>query len=144
MKTPKVELKTASRCSLAWLKNSSGRYSEEELRRLLERKFVRLYLLLTEDEVSGYALVWVFGNEAQLHWFEVFEPFRRKGLGKTFFGLLLEKIRGEGVRELHLEVSEKNKPALKVYNSYKPEVLGRRRNYYPDGSDAIFLLFRVG
>ncbi|NPB05882.1 MAG: GNAT family N-acetyltransferase [Aquificae bacterium] len=121
----------------------SDRYGRRELERLLERDFVKIFVLKAGGRAAGFAVVWTVEREAELHWFEVFKPFRGRGLGKTFFGKLLELLRREGLESLLLEVSEKNEPARRVYESFKPLLAGRRRKYYPDGSDALIYLFRL-
>ncbi len=137
-------IKPATFGNLKVILTLSDRYSERELSGLLRKDFVRILLLIGEGEVVGFAVVWVFDGEAELHWFEIFKPFRGRGFAKILFGKLLEHLRKEGVEKLLLEVSEKNLPARRVYESFGPALLGRRRNYYPDGSDALVYLFKVG
>ena len=117
----------------------SDRYRLEELENLLQKDFAKIYLLLCGDLPLGYAVVWIVGNEAELHWLEIFEDFRGRGLGRELLKFLLEELKGRGVKKLHLEVSEKNLPALGLYKSFGFHEVGRRKNYYPDGSDAILM-----
>ncbi len=87
----------------------------------------------------GYAVVWIIGDEADLHWLEIFEEFRGRGLGRNFLKHLLEEMKKEGVKKLLLEVSDKNITALGLYRSFGFREVGRRKNYYSDGSDAILM-----
>jgi len=117
----------------------SDRYRGNELNNLLQKDFVKLYALKCEDWLLGYAVVWFVEKEAQLHWFEIFEPFRGRGLGYTFMGELLSQLRKEGIEKVTLEVSEKNTPALRVYKKFGFKRVGMRKNYYPDGSNALLM-----
>ena len=122
----------------------SDRYRLEELENLLQKDFAKIYLLLCGDLPLGYAVVWIVEKEAELHWLEIFEDFRGRGLGKELLKLLLEELKRMGVKKLLLEVSDKNLPALGLYRSFGFREVGRRKNYYPDRSDAILMEFPLG
>ncbi len=122
----------------------SDRYRFEELKNLLQKDFAKVHLLLCGDLPLGYAVVWIVGGEADLHWLEIFEEFRGRGLGREFLKLLLEELKGKGVKRLLLEVSDKNIPAIGLYRSLGFLESGRRRNYYPDGSDALLMELHLG
>ena len=117
----------------------SDRYGSEELKNLLSKPFVKVHTLWWGEKIVGYAVVWIVGEEAQLHWFEIFRPFRGKGWANTFMGELLKRLQKEGVKRVTLEVSEKNTPALKVYLKWNFQRVGTRKGYYPDGSDALLM-----
>ena len=58
---------------------------------------------------------------------------------------LLDQLRELKVEHLWLEVSEKNKYAVRLYYALGGQVTGRRDRYYKDGSDArCSLSFRLG
>ena len=117
----------------------SNRYSKRELENLLNKPFADLFLFKTSSGTVGFSVLWKFYPEVELHWIEIFEPFKGKGLGKTFLEELLKFYQSEGFKKLLLEVSERNVPALRLYKKFSPKVVGRRRGYYPDGSDALLL-----
>ena len=117
----------------------SNRYSKRELENLLNKPFVDLFLFKTSSGTVGFSVLWKFYPEVELHWIEIFEPFRGKSLGKNFLEKLLKFYQSEGFEKLLLEVSEKNVPALRLYKKFSPKVVGRRKAYYPNGSDALLL-----
>jgi ribosomal-protein-alanine N-acetyltransferase len=117
----------------------SDRYSEKELKKLLEKTSVEVFVLQCADEILGYSVVWKVLEEAEIHWFEIFEPFRGSGLSRLFMELLIKELAKMGTKKLLLEVSENNKVALKVYKAVGFKPVGVRKNYYPDGSDAILM-----
>ena len=53
-------------------------------------------------------------------------------------GFLAEAAR-RGAAVIHLEVSEANEPALRLYAAAGFEPVGRRARYYADGTDALVL-----
>jgi len=54
-------------------------------------------------------------------------------------GKLLSQLRKEKVERIILEVSEKNTPALRLYEKVGFKRVGMRKNYYPDGSNALLM-----
>lgn len=72
---------------------------------------------------------------------------RPSSAGLGFGALLLQELIGaasrNGARSMFLEVSAGNHPALRLYEQYGFEHVGRRRGYYHDGSglseDALVL-----
>ncbi len=71
----------------------SDRYRLEELEKLLKRSFVNIYMLLCEETPLGYAVVWRVGEEAELHYLEVFQEFRGRGLGEELLRQLLGELK---------------------------------------------------
>jgi ribosomal-protein-alanine N-acetyltransferase len=53
--------------------------------------------------------------------------------------ILIKELLSSGVKRVLLEVSEKNEPAKRVYEKAGFKPTGVRKNYYPDGSDAILM-----
>jgi len=129
-----------SKSEVVLITRNSIRYSESELERLLTLPFADIWILKTsKGKILGYSVVWKFKPELELHWIEIFDPFKGKGFGKAFLRLLLERYCALGYEKLLLEVSENNRVALKVYQLFKPRLVGKREGYYPDGSDALLL-----
>ncbi|MCD6428883.1 MAG: ribosomal protein S18-alanine N-acetyltransferase [Desulfurococcales archaeon] len=69
----------------------------------------------------------------------VHPSYRGRGVGRRLL-LALEKVMKEnGIHRVKLEVSVNNRSALALYKSVGYKVVGLRRNYYPDGSDAYVM-----
>ncbi|WP_198376957.1 GNAT family N-acetyltransferase, partial [Roseomonas rubea] len=64
---------------------------------------------------------------------------RRAGLGRALMRALAAEAARRGAAELFLEVSEANGSARALYTGLGAAETGRRRRYYPDGSDALVL-----
>jgi ribosomal-protein-alanine N-acetyltransferase len=136
---PKPFLRKASSDDIPTIVSFSDRYSQGELKRLLTNPNVEIFVLQCADELLGYSVIWKVSDEADLHWFEIFEPFRGRGLAPLFMEFLIKELLRLGVKRILLEVSEKNEPAKRVYEKVGFKPTGVRKNYYPDGSDAILM-----
>jgi len=112
-------------------------YPHSLLSKLL-RDFPNSYLVAEIDRgtIVGYCVASDDGDFAHLISIGVLLKYRRRGVGTALIQELLEKLRLR-VRELRLEVNQRNAEAIKLY-----EDLGFKRtsvieNYYADGSPAV-------
>lgn len=85
--------------------------------------YARGYMLETEGEIAGYALVSLtYSNEAGglTVWAEeiyISPMFRGKGLGGEFFSFLEREFAGK-VKRIRLEVTHTNERAVKLYKKH--------------------------
>ena len=94
----------------------------------------------TDGALAGFAVLHMFGDEAELYNIAVAHEFRRRGIGEKLLKSVLEDGRSRGVAAVFLEVRDSNSGARAMYGKFGFEVCGRRRNYY-DGpvEDAIIM-----
>jgi ribosomal-protein-alanine N-acetyltransferase len=118
----------------------SRRYAAGELLNLLKRHFVEAVVFEAGGQIVGYAVLWKIPPEAELHFIEVFREFRGKGFGTAFLGKLLDRLAAEGFKQLFLEVEETNTPAVKLYKKLSFEVIGKRKDYYGKGRNALLMV----
>jgi len=133
-----MEFSVASEKELEILSKLSNRYSLSELFRLSRRDFFKIFTLRVGGKIVGYSVVQTVKPEAEIHWIEIFEPYRGKGFGKKLLGEILKFLRLSGFEKLYLEVSERNNTAYGIYKAFGFKEVGRRRGYYGDG-DAILM-----
>ncbi len=88
------------------------------------RSFILLRSVLDEAEIITIATV---------------PAHRRQGLAGALLAAAAAACVARGVRVLHLEVAEGNKPARHLYSAEGFEQVGRRPHYYPDGQAALLL-----
>lgn len=92
-----------------------------------------------DDRPLGMALVRIAADEAELLTIGVVPAARRQGIAD---GVLTESVASAAARRavrLFLEVSVANAPAMGLYHTAGFIEVGRRRRYYPDGSDALVM-----
>jgi len=115
-------------------------WSEKSLLLLLENPD---YLTLLERDESGtaraYLIGWQIGEEAELARIGVRPAARGQGRSGPILKAALEIWRGQGARNVWLEVRESNQIARRLYASQNFLEVGKRANYYADGETALVL-----
>ncbi len=82
------------------------------------------------DRCVGYAIMSVGAGEAHVLNLCVAEDFRRRGLGASLLGHLMEFAASMGASEIFLEVRPSNAAALHLYRTHGFTQIGLRRAYY--------------
>jgi ribosomal-protein-alanine N-acetyltransferase len=101
------------------------------------------YYVAAEDgsgSLLGWAGVLIAGDQAEILTVGVVPGARRRGIGTQLVNALVERARGQGARELFLEVRVDNDAAQQLYQREGFAALGRRRGYYDHGRvDAVVM-----
>ena len=103
---------------------------------------IGLTLANEQDTCTGYALGWVAGGTAELTEIAVCLEDSGCGYGRMLLSAFVAMADKRDAEEIHLEVRADNMAAIKLYMSEGFTVVGRRKGYYSDGSDA--LLYSLG
>lgn len=80
---------------------------------------------------SAFLLVRQVEDEAEVISIAVGRSHRRRGLGEGMLDAAIDQLSENGVKQLHLEVDEKNDAAVELYKIMGFEVVGERKAYYP-------------
>ncbi|MFS3134204.1 ribosomal protein S18-alanine N-acetyltransferase [Gluconacetobacter sacchari] len=88
---------------------------------------------------AGFVIGRVAADEAEILTLAVAGTARRRGLGRALLDWLAGQVAARGAARLILEVSEGNEAARALYRGAGFTEIGRRRAYYPDGSDALVM-----
>ena len=101
------------------------------------------YFLVAES--SGSVVGYVIGSidsdgSGHIISLAVHPAYRGRGIGRKLLLTLEGIMRNNGIHRIKLEVSVNNRPALSLYKSIGYKVVGLKRNYYPDGSDAYVMV----
>jgi len=93
----------------------------------------------------GFAVARVAAGECELLSLAVDPGQRRTGIGARLLDATIAAAIAHGGRVLFLEVAENNAPALRLYESRRLAMVGRRPNYYeaPGGSTVAALTMRL-
>jgi ribosomal-protein-alanine N-acetyltransferase len=89
------------------------------------------------DRVVGYAGLLTAGDDADVQTIAVAPSAQGRGCGRLLLHSLMHTARTRGCRQLFLEVRSDNAAALHLYEREGFEPLGRRRDYYGQGIDAL-------
>lgn len=94
------------------------------------------------QKLAAYVLFGSVLDEAELLRIATHPEARRQGHARILLAEGLDRLQLAGIREVFLEVEEKNQPARQLYEAFGFEQQGRRPAYYPNGAAAI--LYRKG
>ncbi len=93
----------------------------------------------TAEAPQGMAMLRVAADEAELLTIAVIPAARRTGAGAALLEQAIEQAVRRGARRMFLEVAPGNQAAYALYRRHGFTAIGRRRNYYANGSDALVL-----
>lgn len=91
------------------------------------------------DPAGGLILTRHVVDEAEILTLATLPAVRRQGIGARLLARALDAAAADGVTRMFLEVSAGNQAARGLYAAAGFLPCGRRRRYYPDGSDALVL-----
>ena len=89
------------------------------------------------DEIIGFAGIKVVLDEADIMNIVIKKNYRNQGIGTLLLKNLISLAKSLNSNSLSLEVSEKNLPAIHLYQKFGFESLGVRKNYYQDKNGII-------
>ena len=93
--------------------------------------------------VIAYACLWCIHEELKINNIAVREDFRGRGVGRWLLLRLLREGLERGCDIATLEVRPGNRTALGLYRSHGFEPVGRRRDYYGPGEDALLMTLEL-
>lgn len=94
------------------------------------------------DKVVGYGSYYVTANEANLNNVAIDKFYRGNGYANLIMQKLIDKAKAANLNAMTLEVSHLNAVAISLYEKFGFKTEGRRKNYYPDNSDALIMWLR--
>ncbi len=100
--------------------------------------------ILTETEnnkktVLGFCAARFVVDIAEITNFAILPQMQHQYLGTEIFTHTLNFLKAQGVKEITLEVSSKNKTAQGFYKKFKFICVNKRKNFYNIGEDAQIL-----
>ena len=117
--------------------NTINLWTKRQWENELKKVGVKTIAILIGKEIIGIYVINLIIDEAQINYFSIKKTFRRKGYGSYLMNYLITQCEKLNIKRLLLEVSETNSSAEFFYNKFNFLTVGRRKNYYKNGSDAI-------
>jgi ribosomal-protein-alanine N-acetyltransferase len=104
----------------------------------------RCYVAAVTDagDVVGYAGVMTVPPDADLLTLAVARTAQGRGIGRLLLHALLRTASDRGCTQMFLEVRSDNDAAASLYRANGFEAMGRRRDYYAPGVDALTMRLR--
>ena len=112
-------------------------WSMEQWESEFNKKGVKVLALYVSHEIIGICVVHVVVDEAQINYFSIHSDYLRKGYGSHLMNFLINECKQLDLKKLSLEVSEANLAANKFYKHFKFHTVGKRKNYYRNGINAL-------
>jgi ribosomal-protein-alanine N-acetyltransferase len=89
------------------------------------------------NETIGFIISRLAADEAEILSVAIDSAWRGRGLSRQLLQTHLGHLAGHGIRSVFLEVEENNLPAVKLYQRYGFQVIGRREQYYREPSGQL-------
>ena len=118
--------------------NTISLWSKKQWASEFKKEDIKVFGLLISNLLIGLCVFHVVLDEAQINFFAVDQKHREKGFGSYLMNYLIKQCEKLNINKLFLEVSHTNVAAEKFYTCFDFCTVGIRRNYYKDGSDALF------
>ncbi len=103
----------------------------------LSSDFDTSYLLQDGDSVIGYAVIHSVLDESEVLNIVIRKASQAQGFGTFFLRHLLEILKHQGQRIIHLEVRVSNSSAIRLYEKIGFQQVGLRKEYYPAAGSLI-------
>ena len=111
---------------------------------LLSNPASALFLAREAEEDIAFVLLQKVLNEAEILTIGVLPKVRREGIGSGLLWFAEKGLEKEGCSRFFLEVSADNVSAANLYKKLDYTEINIRKQYYPDGSNAICMEKRLG
>ena len=112
-------------------------WSKKQWANEFKKEGTKIFGLLITNLVIGICVFQIVLDEAQINYFAVNKKFRKKGYGTFLMKYSIKQCEKLNIKKLFLEVSQNNFTAEKFYSQFDFFTVGKRKNYYKDGSDAV-------
>ncbi|WP_293448898.1 ribosomal protein S18-alanine N-acetyltransferase [Persephonella sp.] len=110
---------------------------------LSENSFSIKKVVLSADRIIGFFAGEIIFSEGSITMIALKKEFQRKGIGTYLLDWFVNLSKEKGVKNIWLEVSSKNKKAIRFYENYGFIIEDIRPSYYKDGSDALIMRYPV-
>ncbi len=118
-------------------------WTDSILKKELEDVNSKYIVIKNENEIIGFAGIWMSPVDCQITNIVVKKIYRKQGIGSLLLGRLIEIARETDFEILGLEVNEKNISAIKLYEKYGFKKVGIRKRYYNNVDDAILMDLKI-
>ena len=112
-------------------------WTKRQWEKEFKKNGVKVVGILIGKKIIGIYVIHIVIDEAQINYFSLDKRFRQKGYGSNLMNYLIKQCKKLYIKKLFLEVSETNLIAEVFYSKFNFSTVGRRKNYYKDGSDAV-------
>lgn len=117
----------------------ASKWSEGNFQTEILQKCAKIFVLKEGQNIIAFCCTRVAMDFAEITNIAVCQKYQRQGFGHSFLSEVLKILRGESVKEISLEVSEKNIFAINFYKTFNFKTVNIRKNFYNKGEDAFLM-----
>ena len=117
----------------------SGFLKNDQDQQLIEQKHIHCFSVYKNNRAMAYIILSHVFEEAEIFHVYVLDQFRRQGYAQAILVELINFCKHREIRKIFLELRQSNKKAYGLYQKQGFVDLSIRKNYYPDGEDAIVM-----
>ena len=117
--------------------NTISLWTKKQWENEFNKKGTKVIAVQLRKKIIGIYVVQMIIDEAQINYFSIKQDFRGKGYGTFLLSYLIKECKNLNIKKILLEVSETNIIAEVFYSKFNFLTVGRRKNYYKDGTDAV-------
>jgi len=108
----------------------------------LSNPLAKYLIAKVNNQIVGFAGVWVIIDEGHITNIAVHPNFREKGIGTTLLQSLIDHLEDWGCNSLTLEVRSSNDAAKGLYKKFGFLEEGIRKKYYNDNDEDALIMWR--
>ncbi len=91
------------------------------------------------EKLVGFVAIRGVCGQYELLNLAVDPAYSRRGIARALLRTVLDELASQGAEQISLEVSSRNAPAQGLYRSTGFQAVGVRKQFYPDGADALIM-----
>lgn len=118
-------------------------WSKAEFEKEMTSNPLALYMVAeSEQEIIGYAGVWLIVDEGHITNVAVHPMFRERGIASRLIESLLSRSKEKaGTKNFTLEVRVSNVAAIELYKGFGFKEIGLRKGYYSDNKEDAAIMW---
>jgi [ribosomal protein S18]-alanine N-acetyltransferase len=108
-------------------------------------EYSNCFVIIVDEELTAYISSWTVLDECTINKIACRSDLRRRGYSTMLLNHLIQKVCGNSVKDILIEVRESNDTARAFYKKSGFIIKGLRKGYYSDTKeDAILMSLDVG
>ena len=96
-----------------------------------------------ENKIVGFFGIKKILDEVDIMNIAVKKEYRNLGIGSILLNYLISTCKQNNIKKINLEVNEKNQIAIRLYNKFNFQIVGKRKKYYNNCDDAILMQKKI-
>ena len=115
----------------------------EELKNPLSSCFTLKLKKGATEQVIGFICFRILGEESELLDLAIHSRYRQRGFGKHLMTFYLDFCHERRVKTFYLETGVSNQSAIRLYQSFAYQPIGKRPKFYQGREDALLMMRRA-